>query len=303
MHGSVRCARGAVAARRDAARRAPSGARVDDAHQCRRRRGSRRRWRRRASPASRPPVISMRSPTRRPTPTLVCATFDVGPDAQHVAEAVAQQHRALRQRQRAARCRSRTRRARTCRPARRRGAAGRRRRCRCASAGRRSARPCAPCPSIGAPLGGVDASPACRACTPRAGRPTATSARHSRRPLRIMRNSSWPAGSTAPTVALRAEITPSSGASTCGLREAQLLRLGRGALRLEARLRGALGGQVLVDLLRRSARRSPAARARAARWRRLRRASPRPRRRRRAICAQRRPASCRARRSRAPGRA
>ena len=42
-----------------------------------------------------------------------------------------------------------------------------------------------------------------------------TSARHSRRPLRIMRNSSAPLPTTAPTVAVRAEITPSSGASTC----------------------------------------------------------------------------------------
>ncbi len=42
-----------------------------------------------------------------------------------------------------------------------------------------------------------------------------TSARHSRRPWRIMRNSSVPTPTTAPTVALRAEITPLSGAVTC----------------------------------------------------------------------------------------
>jgi hypothetical protein len=41
-----------------------------------------------------------------------------------------------------------------------------------------------------------------------------TSARHSSRPWRIIRKSSCPAGSTAPTVALRAEMTPSSGATT-----------------------------------------------------------------------------------------
>src|SRR3989344_3636956 len=41
-----------------------------------------------------------------------------------------------------------------------------------------------------------------------------TSARHSRRPLRTMRNSSVPAPTTAPTVAVRAEITPLSGATT-----------------------------------------------------------------------------------------
>ena len=40
------------------------------------------------------------------------------------------------------------------------------------------------------------------------------SARHSRRPWRISRNSSVPAGTTAPTVALRAEMMPASGAST-----------------------------------------------------------------------------------------
>jgi len=45
-----------------------------------------------------------------------------------------------------------------------------------------------------------------------------TSARHSRRPWRISRNSSVPALSTLPTVAVRAEITPSSGASTWVLR-------------------------------------------------------------------------------------
>ncbi len=41
-----------------------------------------------------------------------------------------------------------------------------------------------------------------------------TSARHSRRPWRIMRNSSVPGADTAPTVAVRAEITPLSGATT-----------------------------------------------------------------------------------------
>ena len=57
--------------------------------------------RRRASSASRPPVISMRSPTRRPTspwPARPCCRGR----PQHVAEAVAQQHRALRQGERAA---------------------------------------------------------------------------------------------------------------------------------------------------------------------------------------------------------
>jgi len=41
-----------------------------------------------------------------------------------------------------------------------------------------------------------------------------TSARHSSRPLRTMRNSSVPAPTTAPTVALRAEMMPLSGATT-----------------------------------------------------------------------------------------
>ena len=52
-----------------------------------------------------------------------------------------------------------------------------------------------------------------------------TSARHSSRPWRIRRNSSVPVPTTAPTVAVRAEITPSSGASTCVLRQPHLLRL------------------------------------------------------------------------------
>ena len=42
----------------------------------------------------------------------------------------------------------------------------------------------------------------------------ATSARHSRRPWRISLNSSAPTETTAPTVALRDEMTPLSGAST-----------------------------------------------------------------------------------------
>ncbi len=42
----------------------------------------------------------------------------------------------------------------------------------------------------------------------------ATSARHSSRPWRIMRKSSCPVGKTAPTVAVREDITPLSGAST-----------------------------------------------------------------------------------------
>ena len=118
------------------------------------------------------------------------------------------------------------------------------------------------------------------------GRRAATSARHSRRPWRIRRNSSWPAGSTAPTVALRAEITPSSGASTCVWRSAQLLRLRRAARCASSRacaVRSAVrywlicwraeraGGLQLAGALRR--------------WPTPRPASPRPRRRRRAICA------------------
>ena len=68
-------------------------------------------------------------------------------------------------------------------------------------------------PAIGAPPEGVTL--ALMPGFSRASSAAATSARHSSRPWRIMRNSSVPAGSTAPTVALRAEITPSSGASTC----------------------------------------------------------------------------------------
>ena len=83
-------------------------------------------------------------------------TFVSGADAQHVAEAVAQQHRALRQRQRAGRVPiSNSPRANMPARARAAGAAGRRRRCRCASAGRPSARPCAPCRRSRAPPAGV----------------------------------------------------------------------------------------------------------------------------------------------------
>jgi hypothetical protein len=60
-----------------------------------------------------------------------------------------------------------------------------------------------------------------KACVPTAMRASSaevTSARHSRRPWRIRRKSSVPAATTLPTVAVRAEITPSSGASTCVLR-------------------------------------------------------------------------------------
>ena len=55
------------------------------------------------------------------------------------------------------------------------------------------------------------------ACVPGPIRPSSalvTSARHSSRPWRIRRNSSVPLPTTAPTVALRAEMMPSSGAST-----------------------------------------------------------------------------------------
>ncbi len=55
------------------------------------------------------------------------------------------------------------------------------------------------------------------------------------------------ADSTAPTVALRAEMTPSSGASTAVWPTLQLARLQRRALGVEAGARGALGGDVLVD--------------------------------------------------------
>ena len=63
-----------------------------------------------------------------------------------------------------------------------------------------------------------------------------TSARHSSRPWRIMRKSSWPAGSTAPTVALRDEITPLSGASTAVWPSLSWRACSRRALGVEARL-------------------------------------------------------------------
>jgi len=67
-------------------------------------------------------------------------------------------------------------------------------------------------PSSRAPLVAVTS-----ACVPAESLPSSdavTSARHSSRPLRIRRNSSAPLLTTAPTVAVRAEITPSSGART-----------------------------------------------------------------------------------------
>ena len=67
-------------------------------------------------------------------------------------------------------------------------------------------------PLIWIPLGAVT-----RAVVPGLSRPSSaevTSARHSSRPWRIMRNSSVPLASTAPTVALRDEMTPLSGANT-----------------------------------------------------------------------------------------
>ena len=67
-------------------------------------------------------------------------------------------------------------------------------------------------PTIGSPPAGVTVTRAPGLIWPMSD--DGTSARHSSRPWRIIRNSSWPAGSTAPTVALRDEITPSSGAST-----------------------------------------------------------------------------------------
>ena len=55
-----------------------------------------------------------------------------------------------------------------------------------------------------------------------------TSARHSSRPLRIRRNNSVPLATTAPTVAVRAEITPSSGAVVAnGTELFRLIRKGR----------------------------------------------------------------------------
>ena len=150
----------------------------------------------------------------------------VGADAQDVAEAVAQQHRALRQRQRLAACRARTRRARTCRP---RGAAARQvdvdhavarlrvdrrrdhahlafdRRCR-----RRRRRV--------AVMPGLDARRSA----------AVTSARHSRRPWRIRRNSSCPAGTHRADGGAARRDDAVVGRQHLGLRQAQLLRL-RGA--------------------------------------------------------------------------
>ena len=68
-------------------------------------------------------------------------------------------------------------------------AAGRHRRGRCGSADRPSARPCAPCRRSAAPLGGATTGARARPRCGR-GRTTVTSARHSSRPWRIMRNSS-----------------------------------------------------------------------------------------------------------------
>ena len=63
-----------------------------------------------------------------------------------------------------------------------------------------------------------------------------TSARHSRRPPRIRRNSSWPGCVSEPTVAARAEITPSSGATTrvCERRSSSACTLARAATTRDA---------------------------------------------------------------------
>ena len=63
-----------------------------------------------------------------------------------------------------------------------------------------------------------------------------TSARHSRRPPRIRRNSSWPGCVSEPTVAARAEITPSSGETTrvCARRSSSACTLARAATTREA---------------------------------------------------------------------
>jgi hypothetical protein len=71
--------------------------------------------------------------------------------------------------------------------------------------------PCARGPWHCAPLGAVTST-----LVPVVMRPSSaevTSPRHSSRPWRIRRNSSVPAPTTEPTVALRAEMTPLSGAS------------------------------------------------------------------------------------------
>ena len=252
----------------------------------------------RASGAS-PAVTSMRSPKRRPTSILVCVTLLSATDPEDVAEAFAQLHRALRQRQRAraadvelaarehagaraagrrqvdvddavARLRVDRRRDHAHRAGDRRAAGrrdgGARARLDLRQVGRRD---------LGAPF---EAALADHAEQLLAGRQDGADGRAARRDDAVV------------------------GRDDGGLADLELARLQRGALRVEARARGALGGDVLVD--RRLAERAGRAQA-------LRalgvgggvgRASPRPRRRRRASAAGR-PASCRARRSRAPGRA
>ena len=85
------------------------------------------------------------------------------------------------------------------------------------------------------------AAPGGTTCTARPGRmrpssDAVTSARHSRRPPRIRRNSSWPGCVSAPTVAVRAEITPSSGESTrvCAMRSSSACARARAASTREA---------------------------------------------------------------------
>ena len=66
--------------------------------------------------------------------------------------------------------------------------------------------------------------------------PPVTSARHSRRPPRIRRNSSWLGCVSEPTVAVRAEITPSSGATmrVCASRTSSAWTRARAAARRAA---------------------------------------------------------------------
>ncbi len=131
----------------------------------------------------------------------------------------------------------------------------------------------------------------------------ATSARHSSRPSRIRRNSSWPGWQHRADGGAARRDDAVVGREHARLREPQRPRPARVArCGVEPRLRGLLGGHVLVDLLRADRAAAPAAAARVRRSRAPRPAPLRPRRPTPAP-APGRPARSRSRTSPAPGRA
>jgi hypothetical protein len=119
---------------------------------------------------------------------------------------------------------------------------------RCAFAGRRSVirRECRLSRDRRSGLPGGPDCPASEAASSAA----VTSARHSSRPPRIRRNSSCPGWVSEPTVALRAEMMPSSGAMTAALDAPQLGRCQTGPGGVQACQRRIGGGLRLDTRLR-----------------------------------------------------